>query len=45
VFSLQGAQLRHTSGRGVDLTGLPSGLYLLRVQAGEQVYKRRIQKL
>lgn len=45
VYSLQGALLRHASGRGIDMSSLPSGLYILRVQAGEQVYRRRIQKL
>lgn len=44
VYSLQGAHLRHSSGRGIDLTNLPVGLYLLRVSVGNQVYRRRVEK-
>lgn len=44
LFTLQGALTREATGSGVDLTGLPSGMYLLRVSLGEQVYRRRIMK-
>ncbi|TPG59493.1 YCF48-related protein [Hymenobacter nivis] len=44
VYSLQGRHVRHGSGRGIDLTSLPAGLYLLRVSVGNQVYRRRIEK-
>lgn len=45
LFSLQGTRVREATGSGIDLTGLRSGTYMLRVQLGEQVYRRRIMKL
>lgn len=46
LFSLQGIRVRQTQeGRGIDLTGLPNGLYLLQVHDGEHVYRQRIQKI
>jgi photosystem II stability/assembly factor-like uncharacterized protein len=45
LFSLQGNRVREATGSGVDLTGLHSGIYILWVHLGEQVYRRRIMKL
>jgi hypothetical protein len=45
VFSLHGHRVREATGSGLDLSTLPSGIYLLRVSEGEQVYRRRIMKL
>ncbi|WP_171025858.1 YCF48-related protein [Hymenobacter jeollabukensis] len=44
LFSLQGHRVYQTDGAGLDLTNLPNGMYLLRVQLGDQVYRRRIVK-
>ncbi|MBH8569423.1 T9SS type A sorting domain-containing protein [Microvirga sp. STS02] len=44
VFSLQGTRVRETTDSGVDLAGLHSGIYILWVHQGEQVYRRRIMK-
>lgn len=44
VLTLSGTPVREATGAGVDLTGLPGGMYLLHIMLGERAYHYRVVK-
>ncbi|NJK96327.1 MAG: T9SS type A sorting domain-containing protein [Bacteroidales bacterium] len=45
VWSLEGKLLsKASSGKNVDMSGLKSGLYLVKVEAGKSVFQMKIVK-